>query len=319
MDNKEKIFEACLKEIEKDYGKGIITVGNEISEVPRIPSGSIGLDLSLNGGYGKGRIIEIYGPESSGKTTLTLHAIAECQNQGGKCAFIDMEHALDTKYAAGIGVDVETLAISQPSSAEQALNIVEKLARSGTVDLIVVDSVSALVPEKEIEGDIGDHHVGVQARLMSQAMRIMSTVCHTTDTSVIFINQIRMKIGVMFGNPETTSGGQALKFYSSQRLDIRKKGVVKSGEEATGITVKVKVVKNKIGNPFREATFDIVFGQGIDAEGDLLTIAVQRDLVKKAGAWYTINGDQCQGTVKAAQYLKDNPKVVKELRDKILE
>jgi recombination protein RecA len=320
MDDREKIFEACIKEIEKEYGKGAVVIGKDslASLIPRIPSGSIGLDVALSGGYAKGRIIEIYGPESSGKTTLALHAIVECQKLGGKCAFIDMEHALDAQYAGDVGVDMEKLAVSQPNSAEQALNIIERLTRSGTVDLIVLDSVSALVPEKEIEGEIGNQQVGKQAQLMSQTMRKLASVCHTTGTSVIFINQIRMKIGVMFGSPETTSGGNALKFFASQRLDIRKKGVVTTGEVKTGQTAKVTVKKSKVGPPFREAEFNIIFGSGIDWANDLLAAAVSKDLVEKSGAWYTINKERMQGANKACKYLQDNPEVVKELRDKIL-
>lgn len=319
MSDENKIFETCLKELEKEYGKGIISIGagDTLKKIPRIPSGSIGLDLALSGGYAKGRIIEIYGPESSGKTTLALHAIRECQKQGGKCAFIDMEHALDATYAGDIGLNTDALTISQPNSAEQALNIVEKLTRTGTLDLIVIDSVSALVPEKEIEGQIGDSQIGVQARLMSQAMRKLAPLCLKSQTAIIFINQIRMKIGVMFGNPETTSGGNALKFFASQRLDIRRKDVVKDGETKSGIVARVKVVKSKVGPPFREAVFNIIFGEGIDWADDLLTVATDRNLVEKSGAWYTINGERIQGANKACQYLKDNPKVVKELRDKV--
>ena len=321
MSDKDQIFETCIKELEKEYGKGIISVGTKgtSSLIPRIPSGSIGLDFALSGGYAKGRIIEIYGPESSGKTTLALHAIGECQKLGGKCAFIDMEHALDVGYASGIGVDTEKLAITQPNSAEQALNIAERLARTGTVDLIVIDSVSALIPEKEIEGAIGNQQVGKQAQLMSQTMRKFAPVCHISGTAVIFINQIRMKIGVMFGNPETTSGGNALKFFASQRLDIRKRDVVKNGDEAIGITSRVKVVKSKVGPPFREVFFNIMFGTGIDWANDLLSVAVSKDLVEKSGAWYTINGERLQGASKVAKYLEANPKVAKELKAKILE
>ena len=318
---KDEAFKAGIAEITKEYGKGTIFLGNEsaFAEVPRIPTGSIGLDLAMGGGWAKGRIVEIFGPASAGKTTLTLHAIAECQKMGGKCAFVDMEHALDTRYASNLKVNVDKLAIAQPGSAEQALNIAERLARTGAVDLIVIDSVSALVPEKEIEGEIGEQTIGLQARLMSQAMRILATVGHQTGCTFLFINQIRMKIGVMYGNPEVVSGGNALKFYASQRLDIRQKEVVKVGEEKVGISSLVKVVKSKVSAPFREAQFNIIFGEGIDWADDLLTVAVDKKYIDRTGAWYSYKNEKIgQGAANAARYLREHPDVAKQLRDFIL-
>ncbi|MFV0485244.1 MAG: recombinase RecA, partial [Candidatus Saccharimonadales bacterium] len=283
-----------------------------------IPTGALSLDMALGGGIPKGRIIEIYGPESSGKTTLTLHAVAEVQKQGGVAAFVDAEHALDPAYAKRLGVDVEKLLVSQPDSGEQALEIVETLVRSNAVDIVVVDSVAALVPQAEIEGDMGDSHMGLQARLMSQALRKLTGIINRSKCTVIFINQLRMKIGVMFGNPETTTGGNALKFYASVRMDIRRIGQIKVGEEITGNRVRVKVVKNKIAPPFRQAEFDIMYNQGISTEGDVLDIATEKGLVEKSGAWFSYNGENvAQGREAAKDYLKENPKVLKELDKKI--
>jgi len=318
--DKEKALQLGIDAIQKQYGKGSIVIGgsNSFPEIERIPSGSLALNMALSGGYAKGRLVEIYGPESSGKTTLALHSVVECQRQGGKCAFIDMEHALDVDYATGIGVDVDKLIISQPSCGEEALNIAEHLARTGAVDLIIIDSVAALVPKKEVEGDIGDTHVGSQARLMSQACRKLASVASQTHCTIIFINQIRMKIGVMFGSPETTSGGNALKFFSSQRLDIRRTNVVKQGDDRTGIESTVKVVKSKVGRPFQHATFNIMFGQGIDWAKDILDLAVERNLVDKSGSWYSYQGTKIgQGTHNASQYLRDHPELVEELKSKI--
>jgi recombination protein RecA len=274
--------------------------------------------MALGGGVPKGRIIEIYGPESSGKTTLTLHVIAECQKKGGIAAFVDAEHALDPGYAGRIGINLDNLLVSQPDNGEQALEIVETLVRSNAVDLIVVDSVAALVPQAEIEGDMGDSHMGLQARLMSQALRKLTGIISKSNTTVIFINQLRMKIGVMFGNPETTTGGNALKFYASVRMDIRRASQIKQGEEVVGNRVKVKVVKNKIAPPFREAEFDIMYNEGISTEGDILDLAVNSNIVGKAGAWFEYDGQKIgQGREAAKQYLRDNPKVLAELDKKI--
>jgi len=319
--HKEQALEAAVLTLEKQFGKGILMTGNSKSfpEVGRIRSGSIGLDKALNGGIGRGRIVEIYGPESSGKTTLALHVIAECQKAGGTCAFIDAEHALDVYYAAALGVDVESLLISQPDSGEDALNVAETLTRSGAVELIVIDSVSALTPRKEIEGEIGDANVGLQARIMSQAMRMLVGPAHNTDTCVIFINQIRMKIGVMFGSPETTSGGNALKFYASQRLDIRRIGVLGKDDDKYGIRTRVKVVKNKIGPPFKTVELNIIFGEGIDWASDLLDISVFLGLVDKSGAWFSYKGERLgQGAANTAANLAKDEKLVDELRELIL-
>ena len=286
--------------------------------VETIPTGALSLDIALGGGIPKGRVVEIYGPESSGKTTLTLHAIAEVQRQGGTAAFIDAEHALDPAYAKRIGVDVENLLLSQPDNGEQALEIVETLVRSNAVDIIVVDSVAALVPRAEIEGDMGDSLPGLQARLMSQALRKLTGVINKSKATVVFINQIRMKIGVMFGNPETTTGGNALKFYASVRMDIRRISQIKAGDAVVGNRTRVKVVKNKIAPPFREAEFDIMYNQGISTAGDVLDLATNRDIVEKAGAWYAYNGEKIgQGREASKQYLADNPKVLDEIEAKV--
>lgn len=321
-EGRSKALGLALESIEKQFGKGSIMKLGEAHKVnvETIPTGALSLDLALGGGIPKGRVVEIYGPESSGKTTLTLHAIAEVQRQGGTAAFIDAEHALDPAYAKRIGVDVENLLLSQPDNGEQALEIVETLVRSNAVDLIVVDSVAALVPRAEIEGDMGDSLPGLQARLMSQALRKLTGVINKSKATVIFINQIRMKIGVMFGNPETTTGGNALKFYASVRMDIRRIAQIKAGDSVVGNRTRVKVVKNKIAPPFREAEFDIMYNQGISTAGDVLDLAVNRDLVEKAGAWFSYNGEKIgQGREAAKQYLDENPKVLKELDKKVRE
>lgn len=317
---KTKALGLALESIEKQFGKGSIMKLGESQRVnvETIPTGSLSLDIALGGGLPKGRVIEIYGPESSGKTTLTLHAIAEIQRQGGTAAFIDAEHALDPAYAKRIGVDIENLLLSQPDNGEQALEITETLVRSNAVDLIVVDSVAALVPRAEIEGDMGDSHMGLQARLMSQALRKLTGVINKSKATVIFINQIRMKIGVMFGNPETTTGGNALKFYASVRMDIRRIGQIKQGDEVIGNRTRVKVVKNKIAPPFREAEFDIMYNQGISASGDILDLATAKGIVEKAGAWFSYNGEKIsQGREAAKTYLEANPKVMQEIAKKI--
>ncbi len=317
---KQKALGLALESIEKQFGKGSIMklgVGHTVN-VETTPSGSLSLDLALGGGIPKGRIVEIYGPESSGKTTLTLHAIAEIQKAGGTAAFIDAEHALDPSYAKRIGVDVENLLLSQPDNGEQALEITETLVRSNAVDLIVVDSVAALVPRAEIEGDMGDSHMGLQARLMSQALRKLTGVISRSNTTVIFINQIRMKIGVMFGNPETTTGGNALKFYASVRMDIRRIAQIKAGDAVVGNRTRVKVVKNKIAPPFREAEFDIMYNQGISKAGDILDLAVVHEIVEKSGAWFAYNDAKIgQGREASKQYLQDNPKVMAEIEKKV--
>ncbi len=304
--------------IEKQFGKGSIMRLGEGGEVPRvavIPSGSLGLDLALGvGGYPRGRVVEIFGPESSGKTTLALHAIAEVQRQGGVAAFIDAEHALDVGYARRLGVGLADLLVSQPDTDEQALEIAEQLVRSGAVDLIVVDSVAALVPRAEIEGEMGDAHMGVQARLMSQALRKLTAVVSRNQSTVIFINQIRMKIGVVFGNPETTTGGHALKFYATVRLDIRRIGQLKEGEQVVGSRTRVKVVKNKVAPPFREAEFDVRYGVGVDRTAEAVDLGVERGLVEKSGAWFTLGGERIgQGREKAAEWLRQNPAALEEL------
>lgn len=319
---KGKALGLALDQIEKQFGKGsIMKLGeSQKANVETYPTGSLSLDLALGGGIPRGRIIEIYGPESSGKTTLTLHAIAECQKRGGTAAFIDAEHALDPAYAKRIGVDVENLLLSQPDNGEQALEITETLVRSNAVDLIVVDSVAALVPRAEIEGDMGDSHMGLQARLMSQALRKLTGVISRSKATVIFINQIRMKIGVMFGNPETTTGGNALKFYASVRLDIRRTSQIKLGEEVVGNHCKVKVVKNKVAPPFRIAEFDIMYNKGISASGDVLDLAVKYDIVEKSGAWYAYKEEKIgQGREATKTYLEGNPKVIEELDKKVRE
>jgi recombination protein RecA len=290
------------------------------ADVEVVPSGALSLDLALGGGYPKGRIIEIYGPESSGKTTLTLHAIAEIQKQGGTAAFVDAEHALDPAYAKKLGVDVENLLVSQPDNGEQALEITETLVRSNAVDLIVVDSVAALTPQAEIDGDMGDSHMGLQARLMSQALRKLTGIINKSKATVIFINQIRMKIGVMFGNPETTTGGNALKFYASQRVDIRRIGQIKVGDDIRGNRTRVKVVKNKIAPPFRTAEFDIMYNEGISKTGDILDLAVQHEIVGKSGAFFKYNDETIgQGRDKAKEYLKQNPEILAEIDAKVRE
>jgi recombination protein RecA len=319
---KSKALGLALETIEKQFGKGSIMKLGEAHavNVETTPTGSLSLDLALGGGIPKGRIIEIYGPESSGKTTLTLHAIAEVQKAGGTAAFIDAEHALDPAYAKRIGVDVENLLLSQPDNGEQALEITETLVRSNAVDLIVVDSVAALVPRAEIEGDMGDPQMGLQARLMSQALRKLTGVISRSKTTVIFINQIRMKIGVMFGNPETTTGGNALKFYASVRMDIRRISQIKAGDAVIGNRARVKVVKNKIAPPFREAEFDIMYNQGISTAGDILDLAVKYNIVDKAGAWFAYGGDKIgQGREAAKTYLQENPTVQGEIAEKVRE
>jgi recombination protein RecA len=325
-DGKSKALGLAMDQITKQFGDGSIMKLGEAhkADVELLPAGSLSLDLALGGGYPKGRIIEIYGPESSGKTTLTLHAIAEIQKQGGTAAFIDAEHALDPSYAKKLGVDTDNLLVSQPDNGEQALEIAETLVRSNAVDLIVVDSVAALVPQAEIDGDMGDSHMGLQARLMSQALRKLTGIINKSKATVIFINQIRMKIGVMFGNPETTTGGNALKFYASVRLDIRRIGQIKVGEEIIGNRTKVKVVKNKIAPPFRVAEFDIMYNEGISRTGDVLDLATEHGVVVKSGAWYDYkDGKIGQGREATKQYLKDNPKVLaeieKEVRKKVAE
>lgn len=321
-EGKNKALGLALDTIEKQFGKGsIMKMGDSgHQKVECIPTGSVSLDLALGGGIPKGRVVEIYGPESSGKTTLTLHAIANIQKAGGTAAFIDAEHALDPAYAKRIGVDVENLLLSQPDNGEQALEIVETLVRSNAVDLIVVDSVAALVPRAEIEGDMGDSHMGLQARLMSQALRKLTGVISRSKGTVIFINQIRMKIGVMFGNPETTTGGNALKFYASVRMDIRRTAQIKQGENIIGNRTRVKVVKNKIAPPFRQAEFDIMYNKGISRSGDVLDLAAQYDVVEKSGAWYAYNGEKIgQGREATKKYLEENPKVLDELAKKVSE
>jgi len=320
LTGKNKALGLALDQIEKQFGKGsIMKLGEGTNtNVECIPTGSISLDIALGGGLPKGRIIEIYGPESSGKTTLALHAIAEVQKEGGTAAFVDAEHALDPTYAQKLGVKVENLLVSQPDNGEQALEITETLVRSNAVDIIVVDSVAALVPRAEIEGDMGDSHMGLQARLMSQALRKLTGVINRSNTTIIFINQIRMKIGVMFGNPETTTGGNALKFYASVRMDIRRIGQIKQGEEIIGNRTKVKVVKNKIAPPFRIAEFDIMYNQGISKSGDILDLAVEKEIVEKSGAWFAYKDEKiAQGREAAKKYLEENPKVLDEIAKKV--
>lgn len=317
--NRDKAIELAVATIEKQFGKGsIMRLGDDSSvfkDIPYIPTGSVSLDIALGiGGIPRGRIVEIYGPESSGKTTLTLHMIAEAQKQGGVTAFIDAEHALDVSYAKKLGVKIEDLLISQPDTGEQALEIAETLVRSGAIDLVVVDSVAALTPKAELEGDMGDSHMGLHARLMSQALRKLTGSISKSQTTVIFINQIRMKIGVMFGNPETTTGGNALKFYSSVRLDIRRTGALTEGEEVVGNKTSVKVVKNKVSAPFKKVEFDIFYGSGIDRIGDLLEVAATKGIVDKAGTWFSYKGERLgQGREKAKAFLKEQPKLLKTL------
>ena len=311
---KQKALEAALGQIEKEFGKGsVMRLGEyKAMEVEAIPTGALALDIALGiGGVPKGRIIEVFGPESSGKTTLALHMIAEVQKQGGEAAFIDAEHALDPVYAKKLGVDIDNLIVSQPDTGEQALEISEALVRSGAIDIIVVDSVAALTPKAEIDGDMGDAHVGLQARLMSQALRKLAGVLNKSKTSIVFINQLREKVGIMFGNPETTPGGRALKFYSSVRLDIRKTENLKLDGEVYGSRVRVKVVKNKVAPPFREAEFDIVYGKGISKSGNILDLAVNLDIVEKSGAWFSYDGDRIgQGRENAKRYLEENVKTI---------
>jgi recombination protein RecA len=319
---KSQALDLALSQIEKQFGKGsIMRLGEAHAvSVETIPTGSIGLDLALGGGIPKGRIVEIYGPESSGKTTVCLHAVAEVQKAGGTAAYIDAEHALDPAYAKRLGVNTDNLLISQPDSGEQALEILETLVRSNAVDIVVVDSVAALVPQAEIEGDMGDAQMGLQARLMSQAMRKLTGVINRSKTTVIFVNQLRMKIGVMFGNPETTTGGNALKFYASVRMDIRRVSQIKQGDQVIGNHVRVKVVKNKVAPPFREAEFDIMYNQGISKEGDLIDLAAAHDIVQKSGAWYTYNGENiAQGREAAKNYLAEHPKVFDEIAKATIE
>ena len=321
-DTKKQSLDTALKQIESQFGKGtIMKLGTrETVEVPSIPTGSFGLDNALGiGGLPKGRVVEIYGPESSGKTTLTLQIIAECQKAGGSAAFIDAEHALDPEYAKALGVDIDELLLSQPYTGEQALEVTDMLVKSGSLDVIVVDSVAALVPRAELEGDMGDSHVGLQARLMSQALRKITGSIQKSNTLVIFINQIRMKIGVMFGSPETTTGGNALKFYSSVRLDIRRIGAIKDGDEVVGNETRVKVVKNKMAPPFKVVEFQILYGKGINKNAEIIEFAVKKGIIEKAGAWYSYKGDKIgQGIAKTSEFLKENPKVLEEIEASVL-
>lgn len=321
-ENKKKALDAAIAKLEKDFGKGtVMKLGDPAArvQVETVPTGCLSLDLALGvGGVPKGRVVEIYGPESSGKTTVALHMIAEVQKRGGIAGFIDAEHALDPVYAKNIGVDIDELFISQPDSGDQALEITETMVRSGAIDIIVVDSVAALVPRQEIEGDMGDSHVGLQARLMSQALRKLTPVISKSNCVVIFINQLREKVGVMFGNPETTTGGRALKFYASVRMDVRKVETLKQGGEMTGNHVRVKIVKNKIAPPFKEAEFDIMFGKGISREGDILDLAAKIGVVNKSGAWYAYDGEKIgQGRENAKQYLASHPEVMEEIQEKV--
>lgn len=318
---KKQALSLAVSQIEKQFGRGSIMRLGETHkiDVETISTGSLSLNLALGGGIPKGRIIEIYGPEASGKTTVCLHAVAEVQKAGGTAAYVDAEHALDPVYAKKIGVNTDDLLLSQPDSGEQALEVVETLVRSNAVDVIVVDSVAALVPQAEIEGDMGDAHMGLQARLMSQALRKLTGIINKTNCTVIFVNQLRMKIGVMFGNPETTTGGNALKFYSSVRMDIRRIGQIKSGDEVIGNHVRVKVVKNKVAPPFREAEFDIMYNEGISRQGDVIDLAVAKGVVTKTGAWYEYEGEKiAQGREAAKQYLRDNPKVLDKISQETL-
>ena len=321
-DDKLKALDAAIAQIERQYGKGsVMKLGDNSANmnVETVPTGSLSLDIALGlGGLPKGRIIEIYGPESSGKTTVALHCVAEVQKQGGIAGFIDAEHALDPVYAKNIGVDIDNLYISQPDCGEQALEITETMVRSGAVDIVIVDSVAALVPKAEIDGDMGDSHVGLQARLMSQALRKLTAVISKSNCTVIFINQLREKVGVMFGNPETTTGGRALKFYSSVRLDVRRIEQLKQSGETIGNRTRIKVVKNKIAPPFKEAEFDIMFGKGISKEGDILDLAVLHDIINKAGAWYSYNGEKIgQGRENTKLYLANNPEVMEEIEQQV--
>ena len=320
-DDRKRALEVALSKIEKDFGKGSIMRMNsqEVNDVPVIPTGSITLDMALGvGGLPRGRIIEIYGPESSGKTTVALHVVAEAQKAGGTAAFIDAEHALDPVYAKALGVDIDELYVAQPDNGEQALDICEALVRSGAIDVVVIDSVAALVPKQEIEGDMGDSHVGLQARLMSQALRKLAGVISKTNALAIFINQLREKVGVMYGNPEVTTGGKALKFYASVRMDIRKSEPIKDGSNVIGNRTKIKIVKNKVAPPFRSCTVDMIFGEGISQASSLLELAVEREIIKKAGAWYSYNGNRIgQGRENTVKYLKENPEFYAEIDKRI--
>ncbi len=318
---KDKALDAALSQIERAFGKGsIMRLGQNTNiDIEAIPTGSLGIDIALGiGGLPKGRIIEIYGPESSGKTTLALSVIAQAQKRNGTCAFIDAEHALDPSYAKKIGVDIENLLVSQPDSGEQALEIADTLVRSGAIDVMVVDSVAALVPKAELEGEMGDAHMGLQARLMSQALRKLTATVARSNTLIIFINQIRMKLGVMFGNPETTTGGNALKFYASVRMDIRRVGAIKDKDEVIGSQTRVKIVKNKVAPPFKTVDFDIMYGEGISKTGELIDLGVKSGIIEKAGAWFSYNGDKIgQGRENAKRYLMENPTVAEEIENKI--
>ncbi len=321
-ENKRKALDVALSQIERQFGKGSVMRmgdGDVVRDVEAVSTGSLGLDIALGiGGLPRGRVVEIYGPESSGKTTLTLQVIAEAQRLGGTAAFVDAEHALDPVYAEKIGVNVDELLVSQPDTGEQALEITDMLVRSSAVDVVVVDSVAALTPKAEIEGEMGDSHMGLQARLMSQALRKLTANIKRSNTLVIFINQIRMKIGVMFGNPETTTGGNALKFYASVRLDIRRTGAIKKGDEIVGNETRVKVVKNKVAPPFRQAEFDILYGEGISREGEIITLGVKHGIVNKSGAWYSYNGDRIgQGKDNVREFLKENPDIAREIEDQV--
>jgi len=320
-EERKKALEAAMAQIEKQFGKGAVMKLGEVSamNVEAIPTGALSLDIALGiGGVPRGRVVEVYGPESSGKTTVALHVIAEAQKAGGEAAFIDAEHALDPVYAKKLGVNIDNLIVSQPDTGEQALEICEALVRSGAIDVVVVDSVAALVPKAEIDGEMGDAFVGLQARLMSQALRKLTGVINKSKTTVIFINQLREKVGIMFGNPETTPGGRALKFYSSVRLDVRKTETLKRADQVIGSRTKVKVVKNKVAPPFREAEFDIMYGEGISKEGNILDIAANLDIVNKSGAWFAYNGQRiAQGRDNAKQFLKDNPKLMEEIEKKV--
>ena len=321
-ENKRKALDAALLQIKKDFGAGAVMKLGEASDIQieTMSSGSVGLDIALGGGIPKGRVIEVYGPESSGKTTLALHMIAEVQRAGGVAGFIDAEHALDPVYAKNIGVDIDNLYISQPDNGEQALSIAETMINSGAIDVIVVDSVAALVPKAEIEGDMGDSHVGLQARLMSQALRKLTASISKTKCSIIFINQLREKVGVMFGNPEVTTGGRALKFYSSVRLDVRRVESIKQAGGITGNHVRVKVVKNKVAPPFREAEFDIMFGEGISQVGEAVDLGVKYEFIDKSGAWYSYKGERIgQGRENAKNHLKEHPEILNEIREKIMD
>jgi len=322
--SRKKAVDLAVTQIEKQFGKGaIMKLGAETlpGEIPTISTGSLSLDIALGvGGLPRGRVIEIFGPEASGKTTLALHVIAEAQKRGGIAVFIDAEHALDVQYAKKLGVKIDELLLSQPDTGEQALEIAEHLVRSGGVDVIVIDSVAALVPKAEIEGEMGDAHMGLQARLMSQALRKLTATISKSNTIVIFVNQIRMKIGVMFGNPETTTGGNALKFYSSVRLDVRRTASIKQGQDVIGSRTKVRVVKNKVAPPFKEVEFDLIYGEGISREGDVLDLAVDKNIVEKSGTWYTFGGQRIgQGRENAKQFLKENPKILEQIEKEVLE